>query len=95
MKQYYKFINVFEKDGITEKEDTSGMPYSEFKGLIMEEVLPTEVGKKMMMNTVDRTLIDGYFRTSTVENTLVNGKQMTVVTRNTIYKFEIINTYEG
>jgi len=47
------------------------------------------------MNTVDRTLIDGYFRTSTVENTLVNGKQMTVVTRNTIYKFEIINTYEG
>lgn len=85
--QTYKFVNALELDGKTVKKDTYSMPYSDFKGVHMQEIQPTEVDRCMLMKTISD---EGYFRSSVVKDIEIKEIHMKVMTENTIYEFEII-----
>lgn len=89
----YKFVNAYEKDGMTVKENRFSMPYSGYRGLTMEEKIPIEVGSFLdMRTTTDKSNHDsGYFKSSTIEDIKVTETQMLVTTNNSIYEFEIID----
>jgi hypothetical protein len=93
---YYVFINAYKLDGVTPKSDKRDMPYTGYRGLVMKERTPIQVGRSLHMVTsrdrddiVHNQGLDGYFNTTTVQSIDIVDDIMSVTTENTIYKFQV------
>lgn len=86
-----KLLEVYEKDGITLKDNTDRLNYDDIRGKICEEILPIEEDYAMLLKI--EGVSDRFLRTSGISKIEEHGKSLTVYTKNTVYQFEIINTY--